>query len=270
MASPIRAEIAPVTFDVDGRFALPGKLSLANGEVHIWFVRLLEISRHVDSFLKILAPDEVAKANGFFFENNRSEYILARGLLRHIVGCYVGFAPHLLQFCYSSHGKPALTSEWGGDHLAFNLSHARGVAVYAFANDRRVGVDLEYTNRRIEFDHIAERFFSSREVSLLRQLPSEKKPEAFFSCWTRKEAYIKARGEGLSVDLRSFDVLSTEGQPVSVAGDSNEAQQWSFTDLPAPAGYAAALVVEGTADRIQHWQWPAGSHSEIANGLDEK
>jgi len=112
----------------------------------------------------------------------------------------------------------------------------------------------------VESDQIAERFFSPREASLLRQLPSDKKQSAFFSFWTRKEAYLKARGEGLTVDLRSFDVTFVPGEPaslLSVARDSTEAQRWSLDDLAAPAGYAAALDVEGIFSRIQHWRWPA-------------
>jgi 4'-phosphopantetheinyl transferase len=258
LAGRSKSKIAPVGSAADGRLALSGNLSLAKGEVHVWFVRLQGMSRHIDSLLEILDPDEVARAARFLFESDRNEYILARGLLRHIVGCYAGFAPHLLQFCYNSHGKPALPSEWGGDQLAFNLSHSRGVAVYAVTRARHVGVDLEYMHEDAEFDQIAECFFSPREASLFRRLPSDKKREAFFSCWTRKEAYTKARGEGLSMDLRSFDVTFAPGQPasiLSVTGDSSEAQRWSLADLPAPGGYAAALVVEGIVSRIQHWQW---------------
>jgi len=217
------------------------------------------MSQDVDSLLKILTPDEVARAARFQFERGRNEYILARGLLRQIVGCYVGLAPHLLQFQYNSHGKPALGSEWGGEQIAFNLSHSHGVVVYAFTRARHVGVDLEYTNRCIEFEQIAERFFSQREASLFRQLPAQEKQRAFFSCWTRKEAYVKARGGGLSIDLRGFDVTPAPGPPGSllhVAGDSIEAQRWSLSDLPAPAGYAAALAIEGSTNQIRFWQWP--------------
>jgi len=143
LTNRLKAENALVASAVDGRLALSGNLSLAKSEVHVWFVRLHEMSLQVGSLLEILSPDEVARAARFLFEGNRNEYFLARGLLRHIVGDYVGLAPQLLQFCYNLHSKPALGSEWGGDQFAFNLSHSRGVAVYAVTRDRHVGVDLE-------------------------------------------------------------------------------------------------------------------------------
>lgn len=260
MPSRIQANVAPVEFAVDGRFALSGDLCLPESEAHVWFVRLQEMSRHFDSLLEILAPDEAARAARFRFERDRNQYILTRGLLRHIVGCYAGFAPQLLQFRYNSYSKPTLAAEWRGNWLAFSLSHSYGVVVYAFTRARHVGVDLEYMHRNVEFDQVAERFFSPCEVSLFRQLPSDKKQQAFFSCWTRKEAYIKARGEGLSLGLQSFDVAFVPGQPaslLSVAGDPSEAERWSLADLPAPTGYSAALVVEGVAGRIHQWQWTA-------------
>jgi 4'-phosphopantetheinyl transferase len=244
-----------VEFVMDGRFDLSGDLFLPEGEAHVWFVHLQEMSRHFDSVLEILAPDEVARAARFHFERDRNEYIFTRGFLRHIVGCYTGFAPHLVQFRYNSYGKPALAAEWRGDQLGFSLSHSRGVAVFAFTRDRQVGVDLEYMHQDVEFDQVAERLFSPREISLFRDLPEGKKPEAFFSCWTRKEAYVKARGEGMSLDLRSVDVaFAPEPPPVfSVAADVSEAQRWSLADLPAPAGYTAAFAVEGVACRIRRW-----------------
>jgi len=260
LVNPAKLGIAPVVATADGRLALPTNLCLANGETHVWFVGPQELSRHLDSFLEILAPDEAARAARFLFEGDRNEYILARGLLRHILGCYAGFAAHLLQFRYNSHGKPALASEWGGDQLAFNLSHSRGMVVYALTKASDIGVDLEYVNQDTEFDQIVEHFFSPREASLFRQLPPDNKQETFFSVWTRKEAYMKARGEGLSLDPRSFDVTLGRGNQVPflrVADEPREAQRWSLVDLPAPVGYAAALAVEGVAHRIQLWQWPA-------------
>jgi 4'-phosphopantetheinyl transferase len=259
LPSHLQAEIIPVASPVEGQTSFSENLSLAKSDVHIWFVHLLEMSQHIDSLFKILAQDEVARAAQFRFESDRNEYIVARGILRHILSSYVGFGPNRLQFCYSVCGKPALAVEWGGDQIAFNVSHSCGVVVYALAKARQVGVDLEYTNRCIESDQIAERFFSPREASLLRQSPAQEKQRAFFSCWTRKEAYVKARGEGLSVDLRGFDVTFAPGEPVSllsVADDPNEAQRWSLYDLPAPTGYVGALAAEGTVSRIMHLRLP--------------
>jgi len=260
LASRIELGTVPLGTTADGQLALAPNLSLANGETHVWFVGLQQISRHLDSFLEVIAPNEAARAARFFFERDRNEYILARGLLRYIVGCYTGLAPHLLRFHYNSYGKPTLADESGGDQPAFNLSHSRGMVVYAVTKAPYIGVDLEYMHQNIEFDQIVARFFSSREASLFRQLPSERKQEAFFSGWTRKEAYMKASGEGLWLDPRSVEVTFAPGGPaslLSVAGVAREAQRWSLVDLPAPTGYAAAVVVEGAVSRIQCWQWPA-------------
>ena len=260
MAKLIRAEVAPVGLALDERLVLPANPSLARGEAHVWFVCLQEVRRHFGSLLGILAPEEVARATRFQLERDRNEYVLARGLLRHIVGCYVGFAPQLLRFRYNLCGKPALATEWGGDELAFNLSHSHGMVVYALTRAPHIGVDLECLHQNAEVDLIVERFFSPREASLFRQLPPDKKQEAFFSGWTRKEAYLKARGEGLWLDPRSFEVTFRPGDPpslLSVAGQPSEIQRWSLSDLPVPAGYVAALVVEGIVNRIHHWQWPS-------------
>ena len=260
MPSRIQANVTPVKFAMDGRFGLSGDPFLPESEVHVWFVRLHEMSRHFESVLEILAPDEVARAARFRFERNRNEYILTRGFLRHILGCYTGFAPHLLQFGYNSYGKPTLAAHWRGDRLEFSVSHSRGVAVYAVTRDRQVGVDLEYMHQDVEFDQIAEHYFSPREISLFRRLPSDKRREAFFSCWTRKEAYIKARGEGMFLDLRSFDVAFAPDQAAPVfsgTDDPSETQRWSLADLPAPVGYTAAVAVKGVAGGIRRWEWPA-------------
>ncbi len=250
MPNRIRVNVAPVEFEVDGRFSLPGDISLPETDVHVWFVRLEEISGHLGTLLEILAPHEAARAGRFFFERDRNEYILTRGLLRQILGCYAGLSPRLLEFLYNRYGKPVLAGEGPGDRLAFSVSHSHGVAVYAITRGRQVGVDIEYTDEHVEFDQLAERLFSPREISLFRQVPINKRSEAFYSCWTRKEAYIKASGEGLSLDLRSFDVgcgPEPAASALSLADDPGGTQRWSLADLPAPVEYAAALAVENAA-----------------------
>lgn len=255
----VQADVVPVKFATDRRFGLPGDLFLQEGEVHVWFVRLPKMSAHFESILEILAPDEVARAARFRFDGNRNEYILTRGFLRHILSSYAGSAPHLLRFCYNSYGKPTLAAPWCGNRLEFSVSHSRGVAVCAVMRDGQVGVDLEYLHQDVEFDQIAEQFFSPREMSLFRRLPSNKKRVAFFSCWTRKEAYIKARGEGMFLDLRSFDVAFAQDQPASVfigTDNPSETRRWSLADLSAPVGYTASVAFEGVVGRIRSWEWP--------------
>ncbi len=139
------------------------------------------------------------------------------------------------------------------------MSHSHGVALYAVTRDREVGIDLEFIRRDLEVEQIAERFFSRRETATLRALPTALREYAFFLCWTRKEAYIKARGEGLSLPLDQFDVSLIPGEPaalLSTQPDSDEALRWSLQELTLASGYVAALAVEGRGWSLSCWQWP--------------
>jgi len=228
-------------------------------EVHVWRANLDKAPSQIQGFFHNLAADERARAERFYFERDREHFIGARGVLRAILGCYLNRMPECLSFRYGSHGKPALAGESDGGTIRFSVSHSHGVALYAVTRGREVGIDLE----RIRFDvavaEIAERFFSRREAAMLRTLPSEVQRQAFFRCWTRKEAYIKARGEGLSLALDQFDVSLAPGEPEATLGtrrDPSEASRWSLQELiPAP-GYVAALAAEGQGWRLTCWQWP--------------
>jgi 4'-phosphopantetheinyl transferase len=238
----------------------PETLGLACDEVHVWRASLdQQTPSQIQSFLDNLSEDEQARAERFHFEGDREHFVVARGVLRAILGNYLNRAPECLSFCYSSHGKPVLAGESGKDAIRFSVSHSHGVALYAVTRGREVGIDLE----RIRFDlpvaEIAERFFSPREVAMLRALPTGVQQQAFFRCWTCKEAYIKARGEGLSLPLDQFDVSLVPGEPAAVLGtrpDSSEASRWSLQELTSAPGYAAALAVEGHHWRLTCWQWP--------------
>jgi 4'-phosphopantetheinyl transferase len=168
-------------------------------------------------------------------------------------------APDQLRFDYSNHGKPKLAKTFGQGRLSFNLSHSGGLALYSVTLGREIGIDLERVWEDLEYEQIAERFFSPREGTMLRRLPARQRPEAFFNCWTRKEAYLKARGEGLSLPLNQFDVSMAPGEPaalLNVWDDPQEATRWTLQELiPAP-GYVGALAVEGHAWRLTRWRWP--------------
>jgi len=252
-------EDAPITTPVPPWRAPPETLVLGDDEIHVWRATLDQTPSQIQGFLHNLAADEQAKAERFYFERDREHFIAARGVLRAILGGYLNRAPESLSFCYSSHGKPALAGESDGEPIRFNVSHSYGVALYAITRGREVGIDLE----RIRFDlavaEIAERFFSRREVAMLRTLPTEAQRQAFFRCWTRKEAYIKARGEGLSLPLDQFDVSLAPGEPAAVLGtqrDPSEASRWSLQELTPAPGYAATLTVEGHGWHLTRWQWP--------------
>jgi len=236
----------------------PATMILGGNEVHVWRASLDEFSSQRDKFLHTLAAEEQTRAELFYFQTDSEHFINAHGILRAILGLYLNRAPECLSFCYSSYGKPALTRESGGDAIRFNMSHSRGVALYAVTRGREIDVDLEFIRSDLEVEQIAERFFSRSEIATLRALPTDLQKYAFFLCWTRKEAYIKARGEGLSLTLDQFDVSLIPGEPaelLSTQPDSNEAVGWSLKELTLGPGYVAALAVEGRGWTASCWQW---------------
>jgi 4'-phosphopantetheinyl transferase len=249
----------PTTTPVLSWHSPPENLVLGCNELHVWRANLDQTSSQIQTFHHSLAADEQARAERFYFERDRQHFIVARGVLRAILGGYLNRAPECLSFCYSSHGKPALAGESNGDAIRFNVSHSHGVALYAVTRGREVGIDIE----RIRFDlavaEIADRFFSPREVAMLRTLPREAQRQAFFRCWSRKEAYSKARGEGLSLSLDQFDVSLAPGEPAAVLGtqrDPSEASGWSLQELTPAPGYVAAFAVKGHGWGLTCWQWP--------------
>jgi 4'-phosphopantetheinyl transferase len=236
----------------------PATIKLDAGEVHVWRAALDEPPPRVDTFLHTLTADEQARAGRFYFQRDRQRFIVAHGVLRAILGVYLNRAPKSLSLCYSSHGKPALTRESGGDDIRFNMSHSHGAALYAVARCREVGIDLEFIRGDLDIERIAMRFFSRQEIAALHTLPVDLREYAFFLCWTRKEAYVKARGEGLSLPLDQFDVSLIPGEPaalLSTRPDSDEALRWSLQELFPAAGYAAALAIEGRHRSFACWQW---------------
>ncbi len=249
----------PSTLPVPPWRAPPETLELGCDEVHVWRATLDQTPSQIQSFRHNLAADEQARAERFHFERDREHFVVARGVIRAILGRYLKQAPECLSFCYSSHGKPALAGDSGGDAIHFNVSHSHGIALYAVTRGREVGIDLERIRSNLAVAEIAERFFSRREVAMLRTLPTEEQREAFFRFWTRKEACLKARGEGLSLPLDQIDVSLAPGEPDAVPGtqrDPSEASRWSLQELAPGPGYVAALAVEGHGWHLACWQWP--------------
>jgi 4'-phosphopantetheinyl transferase len=224
--------------------------------VHVWRAALDMGAAQRERLEQTLSADERERAGRFYFQKDRDQFIVARGVLRTLLGRYLGLPPVQLRFSYSSYGKPSLAPELQG--LSFNLSHSHGLALAAVTCDRELGVDVEYIRPEVVEEPIAERFFSTPEVAALRALPAALQPEGFFNCWTRKEAYIKARGEGLSVRLDQFQVSLTPGEPaalLSVQGDPAEAARWSLRELAPGAGYTGAVAVEGHEWLLRCWEW---------------
>lgn len=236
----------------------PSACILVDHEVHIWRAALNPPAMQVARFQSTLSADEQARANRFHFERDRRRYIVARGVLRTLLGNYLGLAPAAVRFVYNDYGKPALDPALAQNQLYFNVSHAGELALYAFARHAQIGIDLELIRGNIEYEQIAQRFFSPQEQSSLRTLPATEMASGFFRCWTRKEAYIKARGQGLSIPLDQFTVSLGPGEAARLLHDQNDPQaavHWSLYNLAPGAGYAAALAVEGRHWQLYCWDW---------------
>lgn len=221
------------------------RLELSADDVHVWLAKLDDFS--VDSLKLLLREDELTRAAPFHFEKDRNHFIVARAWLRKLLAAYLGVGPRELRFSYAEKGKPA-QEESQRSSLSFNLAHSGGMAIYAFSHHREIGVDLEFMREDLADEKIAERFFSAREIEDLRSLPAELRKRAFFDCWTRKEAYIKARGDGLSMSLDEFDVSFVPGSDAALLRNyknPTEVARWSMKSLTVPEGYVAALVAEG-------------------------
>ena len=236
----------------------PGGINLPPDEVHVWMARLDQPEAIVADHRTILSTDERARADRFHFEKDRTAYTVARAALKSLLGRYLGVGATAIQFQYSSHGKPYLEQSANIGGLSFNISHSHKLALLAFAVGRQVGVDVERIRADFATLEIAERFFSKSEVAALLAQPAEQQADCFFNCWTRKEAYIKAIGEGLSCPLHRFDVTLGPNEPARLLAtrvDSQDASQWSMHNLDVGPGYKAAVIAEGTDWRLKCWLW---------------
>jgi 4'-phosphopantetheinyl transferase len=236
----------------------PKDLILADYEVHVWRAQLELPSPQVQWLRGVLSEDELDRASRFSFEIHRQRFIAARGTLRSILSRYITISPGNLRFYHNQYGKPLLAPEFSSSLLNFNLSHSGSVALYAITRNMEIGVDVERVRSDFEYEETAKRFFSANEVAILRTIPTERKLEAFYNCWIRKEAYIKAHGKGLSLPLDSFDVSLAPGEPpmlLSTRDNPQESSLWTLVDLKPGPGYVGALAVKGIGCGFKYWEW---------------
>lgn len=223
-----------------------GQIVLQPGEIHIWSVDVNCPPEELEEMRELLAATEKERADRFHFEKHRRRHIVRTAVLRRLLSGYAGQPPSSIQFAYGPKGKPSLASGSADPRLHFNMSHSEELAVYAFTLAGPIGVDVEYLKAMPDAAGIAERFFSAREFRELLQLAESQIEEGFFNCWTRKEAYIKATGDGLSKPLDQFDVTLIPGQPARMLlldGDAQEAARWSYHHFqPAPQYIGAAAI----------------------------
>jgi 4'-phosphopantetheinyl transferase len=231
---------------------------VADNEVHVWRAQLELPSSQVQRLRDHLTEDELERANRFSFEVDRQRFIAARGILRSILGRYITIYPGHLRFSYNQYGKPFLAPQFSSYLLNFNLCHSGSMALYAITRNMEIGVDVERVRSDFEYEEIAKRFFSVNEAAILRTIPTETRLEAFYTCWTRKEAYIKAHGKGLSLPLDSFDVSCAPWEPpmlLIAKDDPQERSLWTLLDLKPGPGYVGALAVKGVGCRFRYWEW---------------
>lgn len=234
-----------------------GTPALGSREVHVWRVDA-RVASDAGRLFALLAPDEVERARRFRFEKDRTRFAVARGLLRTMLGRYLRAEPSRLRFSHNDYGKPALADAGDESPLRFNVAHSGDIVLLAFTRGREIGVDVEKLRADFATEEIAARFFSRREVEALAALPNELRVRSFFRCWTMKEAYIKARGEGLSLALDGFAVSVDPREPASLLwsqGGSEEIARWSLWDLSPGDAYAGALAAEGRGLRVKRFQW---------------
>ncbi|HEV7371697.1 4'-phosphopantetheinyl transferase family protein [Arenibaculum sp.] len=228
-----------------------GVAPLDEGVVDVWRVAMPAWRHSLGALAVHLDADERQRAAAFHFEKDRNSFVLARGVLRHLLGRYLAVPAAAVRIGTGGHGKPEVEGP-----LEFNLSHSGELVLMAFALRRRVGIDVERVEARIDPLGLARGFFAPGEVATLEALPQERRLDAFFACWSRKEAWLKVTGTGLSFPLRDFEVGLEAGSVDalhSVEGSQDAALRWQVSDLEVGSGYRAALATEGRGARLRLW-----------------
>ncbi len=230
-------------------------------QCHVWAASLRADATELRRLWNTLSPLELQRANQFRFEKDRAAYIQCRGILRALLARYLDARPDELAFSAGARGKPCLTGPPDHLDLRFNLSHSNGMALFAFARSREVGVDIEFLQRLIDWKAVAEQMFSSRENAELAALAPEDKLPGFFRGWTRKEAVLKATGEGIASGTNQIEVSLTPATPcrlLGFKGDAARCSQWSLLHLDPAPDFVGAVAVEWPNMQFRRGIWRAG------------
>lgn len=217
---------------------------LGQAKVHIWRSRLDLDAEQIRWCQNLLTAEEHERARRFVFAEHRNRFVVGRGTLRELLAAYVGIPAAELEFAYGEHGKPRLVSP--DTDTTFNVSHSGGRMLLAFARGRHVGIDVERTTRTVDWGAVAGRFFSEREQAALAVLPEAARRAAFFRCWTRKEAFMKATGKGVAYGLTSFAVaLAPADAPELLWLAQGATADWGLADVEPDAEHIGAVCAEG-------------------------
>jgi len=236
---------------------MPQRMSVATDQVQVWHAPLDIHPSELDRLEQTLASDEISRARRFRHLTDRQRFVACRGILREMLSRFIDRSPTEIEFCYGPRGKPRLRSDEESHPLRFNVSHSYGLAVFAIAHDREVGVDIERFEASLEWQEIAESVFSAEEVNALHSLPAKYRTEAFLNSWTCREALAKARGHGLSLPLDEVETPHSPDGSWSFlpSRNSRESSRWILKAFTPMDGYVGALAVEGTGWQITCGQW---------------
>lgn len=238
--------------------SVPAPPLLLDKEVHVWRANLSLSEAELHRSRSHLSEDEQNRASRFHFAKDRESFTAARALLRDLLGGYLDRPPMSLVFEYGPQGKPRLALQATADSIGFNLSHSSSLALVALTRRLAIGVDVELIRERENWEDLAARFFAEEEVLQLRALPLSARTSEFFRFWTRKEAYVKGRGHGLSIPLNRFSVAGGDLRPVADGGanEDKELSNWSLHDLNPGECFHGALAVRGREMTVRTLSWP--------------
>jgi 4'-phosphopantetheinyl transferase len=219
--------------------------ALCRDEVQVWTAAIPTDESQVTAVGHLLSPDEHARADRFLVPEPRRQFVFSRALLRQLLGACLHVDPTAMAFGTGARGKPFLLQSTSDTDLRFNLSHARSLVAVGLARGSELGVDVEWVHHLPDWSRVATRIFSARELDELYALPERQRREAFFNGWTRKEAYLKATGEGLIDALDGIEVaLAPDREPrlLRLSGDADGARRWTLRAIPVPEGFAGAVA----------------------------
>ena len=230
----------------------PGGL-FEKDHAHVWKASLDYSESKVNLVIGFLSRDEVERANQFYFERDRMQFIMRRGILKQIIAKYLAIEPKNLLFEYNRFGKPFLNSDFLKHDLRFNMSHSKNIALYCISYQKDVGIDIEYIREDVEFQQIIHRFFSHKEKEFIQKITIDKRREAFFRIWTRKEAVLKALGKGISFPIQMVNVPYNRSNfiiRINNVDDQCKESSWYVQDLLPANNYIASIAIEGSGSGL--------------------
>ena len=235
----------------------PDDLEISPHHVDIWLISTELGEEQVRAYRQSLTQAELARARKFKPVFKYREYIVTRGLLRQALSRVSGLDMAGIDFDYGEHGKPCLGSGMPGEAIAFNVSHSHGLALVALTLGGRLGVDLEKIRTEVEWRSLARRYFSGAEFRALDEFPEDLRLKAFFTCWTRKEAFVKALGAGVAYGLKEFDVSIDPDEAyaaLTLRRPDEDAARWLIKNIPVPGNHVAALALDRPACHFRLWR----------------